>query len=71
MNVKYIVVLQQQQIPDAFLTLLFVQLQKVMCVTLCVQTPVAGDRDLTSVSPVGTTVVMAHVWAAVIFILGQ
>ncbi len=39
--------------------------------TRCVQTQVAGARGPTSVSPVGTTAEMAHVWAAVIFTLGQ
>lgn len=54
-----------------FLTLLCVQLQTAMCVTHCVQTQAAGAQGPTSVSPAGTTVEMAHVWAAVIFIQGQ
>lgn len=60
-----------QHLPNAFLSLLCVQLQKAMCVTHCVQTQAAGARGLTSVSPVGTTAEMAPVWAAVIFTLGQ
>lgn len=47
------------------------QLLRVMCVTRCVQAPVAGARDPTSVSSAGTTAEMAHVWTAVILMLGQ
>lgn len=50
---------------------LCVQLQTAGCVTRCVQTLAVGARGLTSVSPVGTTVAMAHVLPAVIFTLGQ
>lgn len=50
---------------------LCVQLQTAGCVTRCVQTLDVGARGLTSVSPVGTTVAMAHVLPAVIFTLGQ
>lgn len=50
---------------------LCVQLQTAGCVTRCVQTLAVGARGPTSVSPVGTTVAMAHVLPAVIFTLGQ
>lgn len=39
--------------------------------TRCVLTLAVGARALTSASPVGTTVAMAHVLPAVIFTLGQ
>lgn len=55
------------------LMLLFtcVQLQKAMCVTRCVQTPVAGAQDPSSVFPVGTTVVAVHAWEAAASTLGE
>lgn len=50
---------------------LCVQSQTATCVTPCAQTPAVGARGLTSASPVGTTVAMAHVLTAVISTLGQ
>lgn len=54
-----------------FIATLCVQLQMATCVTRCVQTLAVGARGLTSASPVGTTVAMAHVFLTVIFTLGQ